>query len=462
MPLQKNQIIQLEITGVTAEGSGVGRFSLDGGERGLAVFVPFTAIGDIINCHIVKVNATHAYGRVESFLEKSTHRGEGESPDCSVFGRCGGCSWRHIGYESELCYKWQRVADALKRIGGLDIQPLPIIGSDHPDGYRNKAQYPVAPGPHRLMIGFYAPRSHRVMEQHHCLLQPPAFGEIVDIIAYWAKKSGVTAYDETKDTGLLRHIYIRRAESTGEIMVGLVCTSGKIPKPDMLVDVLISKVEGLASVMVNINREKSNVILGGNEFMLWGKDYITDELCGLRFRLSMRSFYQVNPKQAERLYRLAGQAAGLTGNETVIDLYCGTGTIGLTMAAKAAKVIGVEIAEPAVEDARLNAEDNGIKNARFICADAAQAAAQLQSEGVQPDVVVLDPPRKGCDGALIDTVVKMLPDRIVYVSCDPATLARDLKRFGQLGYRTEQVTPVDMFPRTGHVEAVVLMSRLEK
>ncbi len=459
MQLEKNQVIPLKITGMTAEGSGVGRYISDGDERGLAVFVPFTAVGDLINCHIVKVNPTHAYGRVEEILEPSSNRIELEG-DCSTFGRCGGCVWRHTSYEAELDYKWQRVADALKRIGGLDILPQPIVGADNPDAYRNKAQYPVIPGEHRLMIGFYAPRSHRVVEQHHCLLQPLLFGDIVDLISRWAKKAGVTAYDEATQKGLLRHIYIRQAEVTGEVMVGLVCTSGKVPQIDTLVELLKEKVAGLASVMVNINREKTNVILGVNEFVVWGKDYITDELCGLRFRLSMRSFYQVNRRQAEKLYTLAAEAAGLTGSETVFDLYCGTGSIGLTMAKKAGQVIGVEIIEQSVEDARRNAAENDIDNARFICSDAAKAAEMLKSEGVNPDIVVLDPPRKGCDAELINTIAEMSPKRVVYISCDPATLARDLKRFDELGYKTQSVVPVDMFPRTAHVETVCLLSKL--
>lgn len=466
MSLTKNQNITLEITGMTAEGNGVGRAPAEDGETsGMAVFVPFTAVGDVIDCHIVKVNPSHAFGRVERIIKPSPDRislDEEKLKNCQVSVRCGGCAFRHVTYEAELRYKWQRVADALKRIGGLDIEPKPIVGSEQPDHYRNKAQYPVAPGEYRLMIGFYAPRSHRVVEQHDCSLQPEIFHDIIDITAHWAKKSGIAAYDETLKTGLLRHIYIRRAEVTGEIMVCLVCTSGKVPNADALVDALKEKVPGLVSVMVNINREDTNLILGGNEFVLWGKPYITDELCGLRFRLSPRSFYQVNRSQAERLYGLAAEAAGLSGKETVLDLYCGTGTIGLSMADKAAQIIGVEIVAPAVEDARRNAEENHITNARFLCADAAEAAAQLKTEVVRPDVVILDPPRKGCDAALLSTVAEMAPERVVYVSCDPATLARDLGRFGELGYKAEEVTPVDMFPRTPHVETVVLMSRVEK
>lgn len=456
MTLKKNDKIKLEITGITAQGSGVGRTD------GLAVFVPFTAIGDEIVCHIVKVKPSHAYGRVDTIIKASPDRNQNGDDGCSVFGRCGGCVWRHIGYDAELKYKRQIVADALLRIGGIDIEPRPIAGADSPEGYRNKAQYPVARGEHRPLIGFYAPRSHRVVEQHNCRLQPPLFADIVDTVARWAKKYGVEPYDEVSGKGLLRHIYIRRAEATDQVMAGLVCTSGKIPHADILIDALKSSVPGLASLMVNLNREKTNVILGNSEFVLWGRDYITDELCGLRFNLSMRSFYQVNRCQAQRLYTLAAEAATLNDKKTVLDLYCGAGTIGLSMANRVKQVIGVEILSSAVEDAIRNAEQNGIKNARFICADAAEAASRLKAEGVKPDVVILDPPRKGCDEQLIATVAGMSPESIVYVSCDPATLARDLKRFDTLGYKTQTVTPVDMFPRTEHVECVVLMSRVEK
>ena len=459
MPLEKNQVIRLEITGMTAEGSGVGRAAAEGEGPGLAVFVPFTAIGDVIDCRIVKASSGHAFGRLEALTVPSPDRDGEAAGDCPAFGRCGGCVYRHVRYEAELEYKWQRVADALRRIGGLELTPEPILGAPRPDGYRNKAQFPAAPGPYRPLIGFYAPRSHCVVEQHHCPLQPAVFGEAVDIVTRWAKKAGAGGYDEQTGAGLLRHIYLRQAQATGEVMVCLVCTSGKIPRAQALVSALRQGVPGLVSVMVNINRERTNVILGQNEFVLWGKDHITDTLCGLNFRLSPRSFYQVNREQAERLYALAAEEAALTGKEVLLDLYCGTGTIGLSMAARAGQVIGVEAVLPAVEDARRNAADNGIANARFLCADAAKAAAQLEAEGVRPEVVVLDPPRKGCDASLLQTVATMAPSRIVYVSCDPATLARDLARFREKGYETRRVTPVDMFPRTPHVETVALLSR---
>ena len=289
-------------------------------------------------------------------------------------------------------------------------------------------------------------------------MQPLAFTEILNIVDGWMRQCGVTAYDEAAHRGLVRHIYIRYAEQTGEIMVCLVCTSGKLPQPERLVETL-KQVEGLASVTVNVNREKTNVILGRNSFTLWGKEAITDKLCGLKFRLSPLSFYQVNRRQAERLYGLAADLAALTGTETLLDLYCGTGTIGLSMAGRVKTLVGAEIVPAAVEDARRNAAENDIQNARFLCADASEAAARLEREGLSPDVVVVDPPRKGCDEAVLQTVARMSPDRIVYISCNPSTLARDLARLQPLGYKTVAVVPVDMFPRTAHVETVALLIR---
>ena len=458
MELSKNKMITLDITGTTAEGSGIGRAESSGEDGGMAVIVPFTAVGDRIRCRILKVEKRLAYGRAEEILISSGDRIAAQD-DCPVFGRCGGCTWRHVSYEAELRYKQRKVADALIRIGGIKADALPIIGCERDRHYRNKAQYPVVPGPYRPLIGFYAPRSHRVVEQHACLLQPESFQTVVDIVGKWAKKTGLPIYDETTGKGILRHIYIREAEATGEIQVCLVCTSGKLPESHALVAALREQVPGLVSVVVNLNRKDTNVVLGGKGFVLWGRDYITDELCGLRFRLSPRSFYQVNRRQAEILYGVAAELASPGPEDTVLDLYCGTGTIGLTMAGKAGQVIGVESVAEAVEDAERNAEDNGVGNARFLCADAGEAAERLRTEGIRPSIVILDPPRKGCAPAVIETIAAMSPGRVVYVSCDPATLARDLKRFEERGYRTEKVQPVDMFPRTPHVECVVSMSR---
>lgn len=450
--LTKNQILDLTITAMSAEGSGIGR-----SPEGIAVFVPFTAVGDIVRCRIVKVQKTLAYGIVDELLTPSAHRAV--TAPCAAFGKCGGCTYCHVTYEAELQYKWQRVADAVTRIGGLELTPEPIIGCVSPDRYRNKAQYPVAAGENGPKIGFYAARSHRIIDQRDCLLQPEGFATVLQVVDAWVTAAGVSLYDETTNTGLLRHIYIRQGTASGQLMVCLVCTSGKLPRTELLVDSLKQALPNLSSVMVNLNRRDTNVVLGDTSFALYGKPYITDTLCGMTFRLSPQSFYQVNRDQAERLYQKAAEEAELVGNETLLDLYCGTGTIGLSMAHKVKTLIGVEVVEQAVEDARLNAQANGVENARFIAGDAAKAAVQLEDEAIRPDVVVVDPPRKGCDESLIDTISRISPDRIVYVSCDPATLSRDLKRFAEKGYRTKRVTPVDMFPRTAHVETVASLTR---
>lgn len=460
--MKKNQLIPLHITAVTSEGNGVGRYrETDESGCGLAVFVPQTAVGDEILCRIVKVEKRFAYGRVESLIRAGTDRLEDATDGCPVAAPCGGCVFRHVQYEAELRYKWQRVADALQRIGGIDVVPQPIVGGT-PRRYRNKAQYPVAADERGgVRFGFYAARSHRLVKQRDCLLQPEVFAVILQAIADWAEAAGVRPYDERTRQGLLRHVYLRRAEATGQIMVCLVCTSGRLPDVSGLLNRLRA-IEGVCSVVVNRNSADTNVVLGEETFSLFGDTAIVDELCGLQFSLSPRSFYQVNHDQAERLYALAAEAAALTGSETLLDLYCGTGTIGLSMAHAAGQLIGVEVVEAAVQDARENARRNGIDNARFLCADAGQAAQRLAAEGVRPDVVVLDPPRKGCTPDVVETVAQMAPTRVVYVSCDPATLARDLKLFAERGYETVRVTPVDMFPRTAHVECVCLLTRKEK
>ncbi|MCL2487986.1 MAG: 23S rRNA (uracil(1939)-C(5))-methyltransferase RlmD [Oscillospiraceae bacterium] len=483
MPLVKNQQIPLTVTGMSAEGAGIGRIgdhrflcgenndpenfiACDNTVSGMVVFVPGTAVGDRISCHILRVEKSHAYGKIAELLEPSADRLPDEAIGCDVFGKCGGCVFRHVTYEAELRYKQQRVADALTRIGGLDVSGLiqPIVGSSQADGYRNKAMYPVRAGKYRLMAGFFAPNSHRLIEQHHCALQPPEFGDIVGAIVKWGKLAGVTGYDEETQTGLLRHIYLRRASTGGDgkyggIMVCLVCTSGKLPQTKLLIELLTARVPAVCSVRVNINRADTNVVLGDSGFLLWGEEALTDELCGLRFRLSPDSFYQVNHGQAERLYRLTGEAAQLKKTDTLLDLYCGTGTIGLSLAGQVKRLIGVESVPAAVEDARKNAVNNNIDNARFICADAAEAAKQLPAEGIRPDVVIVDPPRKGCSPETLEAVAAMAPRRLVYVSCNPATLARDVALIRPHGYTVIQVTPVDMFPRTAHVECVAGLQR---
>ena len=415
--LKKNDLIQLKITSATAEGSGVGHSG-----DGLAVFVPLSAVGDELTVRILKVKKTYAFGKIEEILVPSPSRIE---PDCPNFSKCGGCVWRHITYAEECRIKEQKVRDAVGRIGGIETEIKPIIACGRTDRYRNKAQFPVGRDREgRIQIGFFSFHSHRIIDCGDCALQPEQFAEVIRITREFAEKYDIPVYDEATGKGRLRHLYIRCAEVTGELMVCFVVNGNGLKHEDILL-----------------------------------KNLREDVLCGKRFRISPFSFWQVNRAQAEKLYAKAREYAALSGSERLLDLYCGTGTIGLTMADGCASLIGVEIIPDAVRDAELNAERNGVKNARFICADAPAAAEQLRREGISPDVVILDPPRKGCGEELVETVAKMRPERVVYVSCDPATLARDLKYFAQRGYLTREVTPCDMFSRTAHVESVALLTR---
>lgn len=453
MEIRKNDLIPLEITGYTAEGSGVGRY------RDIAVFVPRTAVGDKITARVLKTAKTYAFGKIEELLQPSPARIDS---DCVSFEQCGGCVFRHISYEEELHAKQQRVKDALVRIGGFaDLNVQPILGAAQPNGYRNKAQLPIGMQNGSVVMGFYATHSHRIVDAETCCLQPAVFEKAAKVVRAWIQQSGIPVYNEQTGKGCFRHLYLRRGEITGELMVCLVMNANGFAGEDDLAKKLRAELPELKSFVLNVNRAQTNVILGKRCRTVWGKDSITDELCGLKFEISPLSFYQVNRTQAQRLYQLAAEYAGLTGKETLLDLYCGTGTIGLSMAHRAAHVIGVEVVEQAIENAHKNAQRNQIENAEFFCGDAADAAKILEQRGVKPDVVVLDPPRKGCTPELIQTVARMTPSRVVYVSCDPATLARDLRIFNELGYLTKVVTPVDMFPRTGHVETCVLMSRIK-
>ena len=450
--LKKNDIVPLTITSATAEGSGVGKT-----DEGMAVFVPLSAVGDELDVRILKVKKTYAFGKIEKIIKHAPSR---VKPDCPYFSKCGGCVWRHISYKEECEIKRQKFADAVSRIGGLDAQVMPIIGSGRELRYRNKAQLPVGLSREGgLCMGFYALHSHRIIDCDDCLLQPECFADVMRITRGFMEKTDNDVYDEATGKGRLRHLYIRLGEVTNELMVCYVVNGNGLKQEDILLKMLREGLPNLKTVVINSNRENTNVILGAKNRVIYGSGYITDVLCGLKFKISPFSFWQVNRAQAETLYNKAREYAALTGEETLLDLYCGTGTIGLSMARDCKKLIGVEIIEDAVRDAENNAAVNSICNARFMCADAPEAAARLESEGVRPDVVVLDPPRKGCGEELVRTIGKMAPERVVYVSCDPATLARDLKTFAEIGYKTEEVTPVDMFPRTAHVESACLMSR---
>ena len=365
-----------------------------------------------------------------------------------------------MSYGAELKLKSDAVRDAFSRIGGLDVELKPIIGADSPDGYRNKAQYPVGRENGKLKIGFYSRRSHRIVDCRACRLAPPEFEKILGTVADWIEKYNISVYDETSRSGAVRHIYLRKAFATGEIMLCLVSAQENLPHTDKLIESLKDE-KAIKSVLININPDDTNAVLGEKCIPLLGDGCITDILCEVKVRISPLSFYQVNRAQAEKLYKKAAEYAGAEKIKLLLDLYCGAGTIGLSMADKAEELIGIETVAPAIEDAKKNAAANGIENARFICADAGEAAEKLLGEGKRPEVIVLDPPRKGCSEQTIKAAAGMAPDRIVYVSCDPATLARDCAAFKELGYEVEEATPVDLFPRTAHVETVALLSKLD-
>ena len=452
--LQKNQTATIQITGLTSEGNGVGHL----GEERFAVFVPNTAPGDVAEIKIVKVLKSYAFGRLEKLLTPSPDRIESQ---CPISHLCGGCSLRHLSYEAECRIKNGWVQDCLSRLGDIHLPLEPFSPSPAQNRYRNKAQYPIgqdADGNYHL--GFYANRSHRIIDAQDCLLQPEIFSQIAACVREFLVQSKLPAYDETTKKGLVRHLYLRRGETTGEILVCLVINGKQLPHHQALVQRLTQAFPQIVGIVLNLNTKPGNTILGQKCVTLWGKDTIRDILCGVEVELSPLSFYQVNHDSAENLYGIAAEFAALTGTETLLDLFCGAGTIGLSMARRCKKLIGVEIVPQAVENAKKNAARSGIANAEFFCADAGEAASRLAEQGIRPDVVVLDPPRKGCDQQVIDAVVSMSPSRVVMVSCNPATMARDCKEFQRQGYFVQQVKGVDMFPRTGHVETVCLLSKL--
>lgn len=453
MPLAKNDIITLEITALTNEGSGVGHYKEDSSDgRGIAVFVPMTAVGDVISCRVVKVLRSYAYGRVEGILTASPDRAE---DGCPVYAKCGGCCFRHISYEAELRAKQGFVQDAFMRLGGLSPEFLPIQGSESPEGYRNKLQMPVSKQDGRTVCGFYSERSHRVVPVEKCALQPELFAEITRFVTEQADRLRISVYNEEKHEGVLRHIYLRRGHYSGEVCLCLVARR-KVPEFERLAKAAAERFPEITGVVLNINRDRTNVILGEEEQVLFGRAEIKDTMCGVNVEISPKSFYQVNTPAAEALYRQAAEFARPEG-KLLLDLYCGAGTIGLSMAGKARRLIGAEIVPQAVENARENAERNSVKNAEFICADAGQAAQQLERSGERPDVIILDPPRKGCSEDTLTACAGMQPERIVMISCNAATAARDCKRLAELGYTAAMVRPFDLFPRTSHVECVVLI-----
>ena len=446
--LLENHVYTGTVEGYSSEGLGIVRLD------GAVVFVPRVIRGEEIDLRITKVMKTCAAGEAVKIHRPSPER---MKPECPYFGRCGGCDFQHMSYTEELWAKRRRVQDALTRLGGTDLQVEEILGAKAPANYRNKSQYPVgADG----AIGFFQARTHRVVAIDRCLIQSETSDRTAKAVGDWMKKYKISAYDERTGRGLIRHIYVR-VNKKGESLCCVVANGRQLPREPELAALIRAAAPRTVGVVLNTNTKKGNVVLGDKYRTIWGRDFLMDTLCGLTFKLSVPSFYQVNRDQAEVLYGKALGFAGLTGEETVLDLYCGTGTITLCLAKQAKRAIGAEIVPPAIEDARENAVRNGIENVEFFRGDAADIAAKLETEGLRPDVITVDPPRKGLAPGVIASVVAMGPKRVVYVSCDPATLGRDVKIFRELGYQPVRACAVDMFPGTRHVETVCLLSRKE-
>lgn len=447
---KKNDVVRLTITAMSSDGSGIGK------SDGYTVFVPMTDIGDTLDVLLLKVTKQFAVGKVVKMIAASDDRIEN---DCPVYTRCGGCCFRHISYAQELLYKRDFVLNNLRRIGKLSVDVAPVTPSDSDCRYRNKAVYPVARDrDNHVQIGFYSRRSHRVVPCEDCRLQPAAFSEIVKKLQVFFEQSNYPIYDETTQRGVLRYLYLRRGAVSGEIAVSFVINAAKLPLQNELIRLLTENFPDISGIFTVINREPGNAILTDRISTVYGKPTISDELCGVKLNISPLSFYQVNHSTAQNIYRKAAEIADLKPTDTLIDLYCGTGTIGLSMAKKVNRLIGVEIIPAAIENAKENARLNGITNAEFLCADAKDAVLKFSENKIHPDVIILDPPRKGCDPSVIECVHRMNPDRVVMISCDSATFARDLAAFAEYGYHTDTVYPFDMFPRTNHVETVCLLS----
>ena len=454
--MKKNDIFELEITDMGTDGEGIGHY------EGMTFFVKDALIGDVITARATKLKKNYGYARVEEIKTPSTFRVE---PECELHKRCGGCQIQALSYEKQLEFKNDKVRNNLMRIGGfseteLDSKMQPPVGADSPYRYRNKAQFPFGRDKDgRIIAGFYAGRTHHIVEAEDCLLGVEENAVILDIIKKIMEEYQIAPYDEETHKGLIRHALIRKGFSNGELMVCLVINGKKLPHADIFVERL-KEVPGMISISYNINQEKTNVILGAELVNLYGPGYITDKIGNVSYQISPLSFYQVNPVQTEKLYGTALEYAGLTGGETVWDLYCGIGTISLFLAQKAKKVYGVEIVPPAIEDARRNAALNGMENVEFFVGKAEEVLPrEYEKNQVYADVIVVDPPRKGCDSVCLDTIVRMQPKRVVYVSCDSATLARDVKYLNERGYAVERVRCCDMFGMSGHVETVALLSQ---
>lgn len=451
LPVKKNEVYTIEITDQGHEGQGVGKVN------GFTIFIYGALPGEKVEVKIVKVTSSYAYGKILNILKPSPARVE---PFCSVYKRCGGCHLQHMSYEAQLEFKTNRVKEVIRRIGGLEnVNIKDVIGMYNPLNYRNKAQYPVGILDNRVVIGFYANRTHEIIPSESCMIQHPRGVELANLIKDFIIQKGIPIYDEKTGKGVIRHIVTRVGFATGETMIIVVANTDRLPFGNELVDYVKQKAPIITSIIHNINKKNTNVILGEENIVLYGKDHIIDQIEKYKFKISPLSFFQVNPLQTEVLYKQVVKYAELTGSEIVFDLYSGIGTISLFLSEKAKKVYGIEVVEDAVKDAVENAKLNCISNVEFIAGEVEKVVPDLKARGISPDVVILDPPRKGCEKELLGVISEIQPKRIIYVSCNPSTLARDLKILDGLGFKTEEVQPVDMFPHTYHVECVVLLKR---
>ena len=447
--LEKDAVYEALVTDYTAEGQGIAHID------GVAVFIPNAIAGERVKVRIDTVRKTWAAGKITEILERSPYR---VNRACPVAKLCGGCDFWHMDYAEETRLKAARVRDCLNRLAGEKLDEVPILAAPDCRGYRNKAQYPVASKKGRAYAGFFRAGTHDVVENSRCLILPQETDQVKDAVIDHVNQFRVPVYDETAHTGLLRHIYVRRGAVSAQILLCLAVNGRTLPHAPELVERL-KKIPGFATLVLSVNTKKGNAVLGDEFITLYGPGFIEDTLCGLNFRLSPRSFYQVNHHQAQRLYQAAIQLADISKEDLVLDLYCGVGTITLAMASAAGKVMGVEVVPQAIEDAKDNAVRNGIGNAEFFCGDAGEAALALEAKGIHPDVITVDPPRKGMNADTIEAITRMSPRRLVYVSCDPATLARDIALLKQRGFRVEKAMAADLFPRCSHVESICLLTR---
>ncbi len=451
--VEKNKEYIFDIISQGYEGEGIAKI-----DNKYPIFIEGALKGEKVKVRIVKVNKNFAYGKLMEVLEASEER---VNPSCAIYKRCGGCKLQHASYKAQLDFKWDRVKDCVSKIGKLDpsIVKYPL-GMENPWRYRNKVQLPIGLINGEVKIGFFAPRSHDIIDMESCLIQDEIGDKVVKLTREWIEKFNIRPYNvdgEYDEKGIVRHIMIRRGFTTNEVMVVLVTNGEKLPHKEEFVDLMVKNIPGIKSVIQNINSKKTNVILGLESKTLWGEDTISDYIGDFRFNISPLSFFQVNPTQTEVLYGKALEYANLTGNEEVFDAYCGTGTITLFLSQKAKKVYGVEIIPQAIDNAWINAKENKVENVEFFVGESEVAIPDLINKGVKADVVVVDPPRKGCDKKLLDAITNIDAKKIVYVSCDPSTLGRDLAILEENGYKTLEVQPVDMFPNTAHIENVALL-----